>query len=517
MSYRPASRAAPWRHLVWWLAFACLMATGRPASALDRKAEAGAKAALAAALKDHTAGDDDGAILALQKARKACGANRCSAVMRASLLRDLGAIQFVRGDHQKASTSFNDALELAPTLPWNAAFDGKEVVAEWATVKEERAAVHETPPQGDFEHQPESEQTVNTPLPIYAELNATGVAKVVVKYRVPGETEFKRRTLPRFGGGWGGTLPCQDMKRGLVRYFLQAFDSSGTPLANSGDLKHLFFVPVRWGIAGDPPHLPGQAPPETCKEGGQAEEETPESPAAAGSVAPDSMRFVRLWIGVAGSLDLAVMPKGSDVCALTAALKPANSTFYCTDPSGADFPSRSALGGGASPLPGRSGQSTGGFVPGDVRVLLTIDYALSTHFLTGGRFGYVAQSYPGAAASNDGHGIGTPMHLELRETYLFGSDPLAHAGFAPYGFASAGYAKFDTSVLSAAVVQGVQGARPVNVWAMGGPYFVAAGGGVRYAFSPRVAFLAGVRAALPFGSAGTLPTFAPEFELHYGF
>jgi hypothetical protein len=46
---------------------------------------------------------------------------------------------------------------------------------------------------------------------------------------------------------------------------------------------------------------------------------------------------------------------------------------------------------------------------------------------------------------------------------------------------------------------------------------VAVGAGARYAFSPRVAFLAGLKAALPFGSGGFLPSLAPEIQLQYGF
>jgi hypothetical protein len=506
------------RDLLACIAFACLVTGTRPARALDRQAETGAKQALAAAMKDHAAGDDDGAILRLQRTRKACGSGRCSAAIRASILRDLGAFQFARGDHAKASASFSDALDIEPDLPWNAAIDAADVVAEWAAVKAERAALKETPPQGDFDHVPETEQAVDTPLPIYAELSTPGVAKVVVKYRLPGETEFKHRTLPRFGGGYGGTIPCQDVKRGLLRYFLQAFDSNGTPLANSGDVRHLYFVPIRWALSGEPPHLPGQSPPEACNGQAQTAEEAEAQQTLVGT-APEGSRYVRLWIGLSGALDMTMMPSGSDVCALTSALKPVSAGYYCTNPNGSDFPTRSPSAAGATgtPLLGKSGQSSGGITTGDVRLLVTIDYALSTHFLTGVRAGYVSQSYPGTAASSDGHGISTPMHAELRETYLFGRDPLARSGFAPYAIIAAGYAKFDTNTLSAAEVNGVVGTRPVLVWRMGGPFFAAAGGGARYAFSPRVAFLAGLKATLPFGSAGILPSVAPEVELHYGF
>jgi hypothetical protein len=497
-----ASRAAM-RFLVFGVALSCVL-FARRSLAVDRNAESAAKQAMSLALKDHAAGDDDGAVVRLQKARRACGGNRCSPFVQAALLRDLGAVEFLRGDRGKASGLFSDALDLVANLPWNPAFDASEVAAEWSAVKNERAALHEAPIKGDLDHVPAAEQAVDTPLPIYAELDVSGVAKVVVKYKVPGDDEFRPRTLRRFGGGWGGTIPCHDVKRGLLRYFLQAFDADGVPLANSGDVRHLYVVPIRWALQGEPPHLPGQSPPEPCAAGAAPEPEAAEPGSTPGAVG--RARYVHLWIGIAGSIDLTTVPSGSDVC-----VSPSSSGFYCTTPYGADFPN------GLTPASGGSGNSSGGPTSGNLRILATIDYAVNTHFLTGARFGYVMNSFPGAAASTAGHEISVPVHLELRETYLFGHEPLASSGFAPYGFVSAGYAKIDASQSSSAQYAGVDGQRPVEVWRMGGPFFVAAGGGLRYAFSPRVAFLVGLKAAVPFGSAGVLPTLAPEVELQYGF
>ena len=503
-----------------WLGLAGLLSFGvgeRSAFALDRRTDAAAKQAMTLAAKDHAASDDDGALIRLQRAMKACGGARCAASTRGALARDTGAIQFARGEHQKASIAFGQALDLDADLPWNAAYDAKDMVAEWAAVKDERAALHEALPEGDFEHAPESEQAVDTPLPIYAETSVPGVARVVIKYRVPGETELRRRTLRRFGGGWGGLIPCEFVKRGLLRYFLQAFDADGAPLGNSGDVKHTYFVPIRWAIGGEPPHLPGRPPPESCA-GGHPKGEEEATPSGEASAPGSEDRYVHFWIGISGSIDLTTVPSGSDVCALTPAGAPVNTSFYCTNPDGSDFPRRAAANGPAAevPIPGRSGASNGGPTSGDVRILATFDYAVNTHFLTGARIGYVAQSYPGAAAGNDGHGLSAPIHLELRETYLFGTKPLARSGFAPYLFASLGYAKADASQVSFEQV-GVTGSRPVVVWRLGGPFFVAAGGGARYAFSPRVAFLAGIKAALPFGTGGVLPSLAPEVALQYGF
>jgi hypothetical protein len=504
-SRRPRARGA-WLALAFTLAW--LAPGARSASALDRRTEADARQSLILAAKDHAAGDDDGALLRLQRALRACGGSRCATPTRAALLRDIGAAQFARGDRAKASTSFGEALDLAADLPWNATYDAAETVAEWAAVKEERAARTEAPPEGDLDHAPEAEQAVDTPLPIYAEMSAPGVARVAVKYRVPGQTEWKRLTLPRFGGGFGRTIPCADVKRGVLRYFLQAFDAEGTPIGNSGDLHHLYSVPIRWALVGEPPHLPGRAPPEACNGNAPAEVQ----PEAIGPEAPADDRFVRVWIGFAASVDLTTIPSGTGVCQLSSAGQPVASSFYCTNPDGTDFPPRTTAGIASS----NTGQSTGGPASGDVRLLATLDYAVSTHFLTGARFGYVDQSYPGTFAGRDGRGAPIPIHLELRETYLFGSAPLAHSGFAPYGFVSGGYAKADASELSQQGT-GLVGPRPVVVWRLGGPYFVAAGGGARYAFSPRVAFLVGLKAALPFGSGGVLPSIAPEVELQYGF
>jgi hypothetical protein len=488
----------------------------RPSGAVDRRAEAAAKQALILAVKEHASKDYDSALLLLVRATRGCSSSKCTPGTKAALLRDSGVMQFERGEKAKASAMFREALDVDSEVAWSEDYDAAPTVAEWAAVKDELAALHETPPTGDLEHVAEQEQTVDTPLPIYAEFNTAGVAKVVVKYRVPGQTEFRRKNLPRFGGGWGGAIPCIDVHRGVIRYFLQAFDASGEPLGNSGDVKHLYNVPIRWAISSDPPHLPGRSAPEPCE--GKAPEEEITTPGGAETPSGPAGGFVRMWIGIAGSLDLVVLPSGNNVCALSPSTAvPVATSFYCTNPDGSDFPSRASPTQNAALSTTGGGNPTGGPVAGDFRILATFDYAITSHFMTGARVGYVADSYPGAAASKDGHGLSTPMHLELRETYLFGDLPLSRSGFAPYAFAGAGYAKIDASQLGTENVNGVAGPRPVLIWTMGGPFFIAAGGGARYAFSPRVAFMAGLKAALPFGSGGVLPTLAPEFELQYGF
>jgi hypothetical protein len=117
---------------------------------------------------------------------------------------------------------------------------------------------------------------------------------------------------------------------------------------------------------------------------------------------------------------------------------------------------------------------------------------------------------------HDGHAFGAPIHLELRGTYLFGDRPLTHSGFAPLLFVAGGIGEFDASTTVGVVTTGVPGVRPMLAWQTGGPGFVAVGAGVRYAFSPRVAFSAALKASGAFGG-GFFATGAPELGLQYGF
>jgi hypothetical protein len=133
------------------------------------------------------------------------------------------------------------------------------------------------------------------------------------------------------------------------------------------------------------------------------------------------------------------------------------------------------------------------------------------------RFGYVLQHYPGNAAVSDGRAFGLPLHFEGRATYVFGEDPLVRSGFAPFGFAAAGVAPFDASQTVMVTESGVAGQRPVLAWTTGGPFFVAVGGGARYAFSARAAFLMGLKLTGAIGGSGFYPTVAPELGVQLGF
>ena len=413
----------------------------------------------------------------------------------------------------------------------------------WAVRPRPRPPVQQ--PKGDFVHTPPTMQKVGLPVPIYVEY--LGVAKVVrvsVKYRIGASAEWKRLELKRMGSGYGGLVPCEDVSGGTLSYWLVGFDDGGDTVATGGDATHAYTVPIRPQMKGEAPHLPGRPPPTKC-EGEATERTAPEPPKASPVVEeraaveerpsepekehgddshapkedepPTPGGYARLWVGISGTFELVPMPEGDDVCQLNQMAGPSTSVgYYCTNPDGTDFPSRSSPAQNAQLLNGQSGHIDSGLRVGDVRALLAVDYALSQNLLLGMRGGYVLNAYPGQDAAKDGRAFGSRLHLEGRATYVFGREPLGGAGLAPTVFAGAGIGEFDGHATTAVTLSGAAAQQPESVWLTDGPFFVVVGGGLRYQLSRRAAFVADVRVNGAVG-ASFLLTFGPEIAIMYGF
>ena len=387
-------------------------------------------------------------------------------------------------------------------------------------------------PAAQVAHTPPTEQRVNTPLSVYAQARGVEVSRVVVRYKGPGMKAWADVEMTPLGKGWGALIPCGAMSAGTMQYWIRALDTDGNGIASAGDAQHPFEVPVQSDIASEPSHLPGQPPPQSCEQGkspptGPAEpgqEPEPESSGRSEETAADEPPlYARLWIGVAGAIDVLLLPGGNDLCALDSHAAPVNHFgYYCTNPDGSDFPSRTDATQDLSLIRGHAGQVLGGAHIGDLRTLVAVDYAVTPSVLLGGRLGYVLNTYPGGdAAVRDRRASGSRLHLEARATYVFGAAPLAHEGFAPTLFLGGGIAEFDGQVASiVATTQKMSNlpiSQPVSIWLTGGPWFLAVGGGARYQFSPRAAFNALLRVNAAFNGAGALFTFGPELAFQYGF
>jgi hypothetical protein len=512
---------------------ACAGLSFEGVASADRRSETVAKDAIKKADDDYLQSDFAKALKRLQAAERVCGEASCTAATHAALIRDIGTMQFRLGQLDAAAASFKRAKKLDAAVELNPDYVARDLREAW-----DNAIASATPAvaSGDFTHRPAAAQAASTPLPVYVETTTTDpLASVVVKYKNDQMRSFRRAVLRKLGNGWGGTIPCADVVTGTIRYYVQGFDGSGELAASSGDPNHTFSVPIRDSISGVGPALPGEAPPTKCteedvqalnldegvrcKEDRQCKSGTCASgrckavQAFEQEEANGPRDYARLWIGVAGSLDLTTPANSNEVCALSAGLS--TSGYWCTTPEGTDFPASQAQSD--TLLRGRGGAPSGEITPGGVHVTITVDYAASVNLLLGVRVGYVANAYPGDAASAAGKTISTPIHAELRGAWVFGDEPLARSGLAPYVFLAGGVARFDTPTTVMVAQRGIAGQRAVHAWYVAGPAFGAVGGGARYALSPRIAFSTGLGINTAVGPGAFGFTISPEMALQYGF
>jgi hypothetical protein len=223
----------------------------------------------------------------------------------------------------------------------------------------------------------------------------------------------------------------------------------------------------------------------------------------------------RLWVGLNASLDFFLMPGVGDVCKLTPDGKQAltsGNPYSCVDANNKNFPADQTTN---ASIAGKSDLVQSGFAHGNLRLLISIDYALTSNLLLGIRGGYELFTDP---ASSQPNAAFAPVHAEARATYLFGKNAIAQP-VAPLVMVGAGIGEFDAFVSVPVFVQGQGMAAPLteNAWLTAGPGFATAGGGVRLLLSRTLAFTAILKLEGAFGgSAGALFGAAPELGIQFG-
>jgi hypothetical protein len=251
-----------------------------PALAADPGVEKAAQALQKKAIEENFLNVDyPGAIKNLQAALAKCDGDKCSPAIKGGLLRDLGAMQILAGNDGEGRSSFAQAIALDATLQLDPSYKNPQLEGIWNDVKKKAPAAGaggggEAPsaavgpqPTGDFAHTPAGEAPVRTPLPIYAEYSGSEqLARVIVKYKGPGMTDWKALDLPKLDAGFGGLIPCKDVMQGVVSYYIQGFNAANDPVATSGSRNKPYTVPIKAQISGPPPALPGQDPPKQCSE-----------------------------------------------------------------------------------------------------------------------------------------------------------------------------------------------------------------------------------------------------------
>jgi hypothetical protein len=237
-----------------------------------------------------------------------------------------------------------------------------------------------------------------------------------------------------------------------------------------------------------------------------------------------SGKYKKIWIGLGLSIDLVSLPQATNVCKLnTMGTAPTNTAGYqCVDPStGANFPGANSTANGQfdNGMAAATDSLSGGFVPGNLRIFASFDYALGMNVLVGARAGYVLLTDP---ASSPGPAF-APVHLEARFTYLFGQNALT-SGFSPMVFGALGAGEFDANIgVTATLTQSsgagalAAGPRPENAWLTAGPFFAALGIGGRVMLGSSLAATLALKGEGAFGgSAGSLFGIAPELGMQLG-
>jgi hypothetical protein len=237
-----------------------------------------------------------------------------------------------------------------------------------------------------------------------------------------------------------------------------------------------------------------------------------------------SSKGSKIWLGLAFQADWYAIPGASDVCIVNpATTNPTNSAGYtCVDPSsGSAFPNSGLTSPQTSArtlnqdiAKGAGDQVVGGFKLANLRLFLSLDYAVSHNVLIGLRAGYVFNTDPSSSAF-------APLHLEARLTYLIGKDAVSHKGISPMLFGGIGAGEFDAFVPVQVTLNNI-GNTPLtgteNAWLTAGPVFVAVGGGARVLLSNKIAATAALKLEGAFGGeAGFLPGVAPELGVQFGF
>ncbi|MFO0664718.1 MAG: hypothetical protein U0174_12255 [Polyangiaceae bacterium] len=569
--YRPGVLA---RILPLLCLFGALLTTPS-AFAQDKKAEAAAKALQKKAMgDDYLATDFAKAKEKLDKAITTCGTDKCNANLRALLKRDLGTVLIVGGaDKAAGQAAFVEALALDGTIQLDPDFKTKELEVAWEKAKKGGGATKPPKkepsensgkpapagdPEGDFSHTPVDAAQVRTQTPIYVEYTGNEeVVKVMARYKGFGMSEWKPLELKKMGqNGWGAMVPCMDVQIGKLQYFLQGFNAQNDQIASGGDRKNPYIVQVKQTVE-EVPTLPGGQPPKQCADTGDCPPDFPgcKSTAKNQNQADDLLKsegvdcdadteckskvckagkctapeetsskdhWPRMWIGASFGLDFHFVPSATNVCKLNSEAAPMNdANYFCADPAtgGGPYPGNDASGKASKAendaiLLDKSNKVEGGTALGQLRMMLTFDYAITKNFLLGGRFGAaLLNSYPGGRPS----GQFAPIHAEVRGTIVLGKEALAKAGIAPYIMLGAGASTFESKV---EVEVKRPGSKIVDAYAVGGPGFVNLGGGVRYQLKASekvfVALIGGLKFGIAMGN-NVMPHLGPELGMQVGF
>jgi hypothetical protein len=360
------------------------------------------------------------------------------------------------------------------------------------------------------------------PIPISCTPPA-GVTKGELNYKSPNGDGFKTVPMKVEGGTLRAQIPCDGVaEAGSLKWYVIAQDAKGDTIDTLGnELGPAEFnvvaqsaqpapafpggqPPARCGAANGtgnegnecPPGMPGCksgggwgdscTPADKCKKGLYCASGTCENaPSCETNADCDSGRctdgfcqmgdsagagkYRRLMVGLHFAPDVWITSKTQDVCGHNSALA---GTYSCyqkgtstidPSPTGADSMATVDLG-----APGFAGNINSGMSLATIRLLASLDYALTPNVTVGGRAGFAFRGGPPSIKYNAGVPEQTtkffPFHVEARAAYWFKA--LSMPGIHPYVHLGGGMAQVDGKVTVQAYRNALSTCKP---GATGGP------------------------------------------------
>ncbi|MBK7586035.1 MAG: hypothetical protein IPI67_38350 [Myxococcales bacterium] len=494
------------------------------------KADDNAKKTLREAMEeDYLATNMSTAVAKLRSALAVCQKSTCSKDTHAALQGALGIV-YAAGlnAHEDAVAAFKKMLEADPKSVPQAAYMTVDVQADFDRARAEtKGAANPTPaPPSNvavLKEKPWTEQATYHPVPVFVSApEDVKVSRVVVRYKAPGDSDWRELPINKHKAGFGGLIPCAAVERpGALVYYVTAFDSNLDRVASAGSAEEPRKVELKAAISGRQPSLPGNVPPEECPRPVQGlscetnddcpgdkvchelacvDESSLEKPKSDEPV--DNTPRKHNWLSLSFSPDLTVVTSESDACSAKAQQGGKLACFFKGD-----------VQYNGSPLTGNGNSLKGGVGLGSMRVLVGYERLIGTRLTLGTRLGFAFSGTPKRAGGK----TFLPLHAEARGAYWLGKDPFAKAGVRAYVLLNGGVSQASARLTTEVVEDdgtGNRSTRKLDVYKTSGPFFGGAGLGVQYAVSPEAAMVIEVagRAMVP----DFAPVIAPSLGFAYG-
>lgn len=521
-----------------------LAASLASSDALAAPKDAQAEKAITAAMEtDYLETKFDAAEKKLRAAITACGDAGCTPAVKARVYVALATV-LAGGKKQleDAREAFVEALKLDPNAKPDPDLLSSEITFAFENARKDlkldKPAGAPGPSAGGLKHTPVPEQRVKTPVPLYIEVDPSlleMVSRVSVSYLAPGASEWDSLLMKKVvEGGFGINLPCEDVEtEGTLKYHILVTAEGGAILAAVGSRTQPLTTAIKKSIEGEPPHFPGFAPPDTCRETEEKQQCLDDGqcsehltcvngtcvPRAAKAPEPPPKGFQN-WITLSIQPDVSFF-SGEGVCIL------ANQTadnFTCIREDGSRYT--------GTPTANVANNVNAGFTLSTVRIALGYERVFFHNFTGGLRLGF------GLFGGQDNVSF-FPLHIEARGAYWLGKRPFESKGVRPFIMVSGGATQLNSPVEVQVLEDGATcGADPNNIddpctissnrestiekrlqfldaYKQAGYGFASVGGGVAVAAMDRVSFNVGLRVGMTFPVVTMV--ISPEAGVSVGF